>query len=99
MTIEIRTSPNGVLLPVKAQASAKRNAIVGEHAGRLKVAVTAVAEKGKANASIIKLLAKELSVSKSRVQLVAGETSSLKTIEILAIEGDELAERIALYCE
>ncbi len=54
----------------------------------LRVRVTAVPDKGKANAAVMGLLAKTLGVPKSAVTLVSGETARLKTI---AIEGDPAA--------
>ncbi len=54
----------------------------------LRVRVKAVADKGKANAAVIALLAKALGVPKSAVTLVSGDTARLKT---LAIAGDPAA--------
>ena len=47
----------GVVLPVLAHPGAKRDGILGERAGALRVAVTAPPEKGKANAAIQAVLA------------------------------------------
>jgi uncharacterized protein (TIGR00251 family) len=93
--LDLREADGSVLLPVQAQPKAGRNAIVGVHGGRLKVAVTEAPEKGKANAAFIKLLAKSLGVSKSRVTLTAGETSSQKTFHIADLTAAELRSRIA----
>ena len=49
---------------------------------RLKIGVTAVPEKGKANAALIKLLAKHLQVAKSRIELVSGETDRNKVLQV-----------------
>lgn len=48
----------------------------------LKVYVTTVPEKGKANKAVIELLAKELKVPKSHISVVSGETSSSKVLRI-----------------
>ena len=48
----------------------------------LKVKVSAVPEDGKANAAVLKLLAKELGVAKSRLTLASGEKSRYKLVEI-----------------
>ena len=50
--IELTPHAEGTILPVHAQPGARRNAILGERAGALRVAVTAAPEKGKANAAI-----------------------------------------------
>ena len=54
--------------------------------------MTAAPERGKANAAVIELLAKELGVARSAVRITAGETSPLKTVEIDA--GDELLAKL-----
>ncbi len=52
--------PDGVVLPVLAHPGSKRDGILGERAGALRVAVTAPPEKGKANAAIQSVLADAL---------------------------------------
>ena len=70
----------GCVLHVRAAPGAKSNAIMGTHQGALRVAVTQVAEKGKANQAILKVLAKSLNLKKSQLVLVAGETSRSKQV-------------------
>lgn len=48
----------------------------------LKVRVTAIPEKGKANNALIALLSKTLRVPKGSISIVSGETSRVKTVEI-----------------
>lgn len=50
--------------------------------------VRAVPEKGAANAALAQLIAKQLGVAKSKVEVVGGQTSRVKTVEI---EGDASA--------
>ena len=76
--IDLRIDTRGVILPVRASAGARRNAILGVRNGMLRVAVTAAPEKGKANAAIIAVLSKALALPKSAIQIVAGETSQQK---------------------
>lgn len=61
---------------------------------RLAVSVTAVAEKGRANAALIALLARQLGIAKSRIALASGATARRKW---LAISGDaaEISGRLA----
>ena len=62
----------------------------------IRVRVTAVPDKGKANAAVIVLLAKALGVPKSAISVVSGETARLKTI---AVAGDPavLAGRVEAF--
>ncbi|MGV1951799.1 DUF167 domain-containing protein [Agrobacterium vitis] len=51
----------------------------------LKVRVSDVPEKGRANKALIALLAKRLGITKSNISLISGDTSRQK---ILRIDGD-----------
>ncbi len=63
---------------------------------RLAVKVAAPPDKGKANAAIIKLLAKTLGAPKSAFIIASGETSRLKTIDINGDANDLAAALAAL---
>ena len=80
--IELVEHKDGIVLPVKAQPGARRNAVVGEHAGALKVAVTQKPELGKANEAIVEVLAKHLGIAKSKIELMSGSTSKNKSFLI-----------------
>ena len=88
-------TPEGVLLPVYAQPGARRNGIIGLHAGRLKIAVTQVAEKGRANTALAELLASELNLNRSQVQLQSGETDRRKTFLIQSLSAAEVKSWLA----
>ena len=47
----------------------------------LKARVSAPPEDGKANEALVQLLAKALNVGKSKVRIVSGATSRMKTVE------------------
>ena len=94
MPLELAEHEEGVVLPVRAKARARRTAIEGPHDRRLKVSVTAAPEKGKANRAILALLAKALGVPVSALAIIAGKTSSEKRILIRTL--DPTAVRAAL---
>lgn len=92
--IDLQPCPEGVLLPVRAQPGSRRNQIRGEQDGMLKVSVTQIAEKGKANEAIRRYLAKSLGLRLSQVELHAGATTSQKKFLISNVSVDELRGRI-----
>ena len=51
--IALEPHPEGIILLIRAQPGARRNGLGGEQGGQLKVDVTQVAEKGKANRAIM----------------------------------------------
>ena len=93
-----RTQASGVLVSLRVTPNAGVDRIEGtelrdDGSAVLRVRVKAVADRGKANAAVLGLVAKALDVPKSAVTLVSGDTARLKTIEV---RGDpaELAARI-----
>lgn len=80
-----RAVSGGVLVSVRVapKASANRIGSVEEHADGsavLKVTVTAAPEAGKANAALIKLLAKAWKLPKTSLSVVSGATSRRKVV-------------------
>lgn len=73
-----------LVLAVKITARASRDQYQGIHDGRLKLAITAAPEDGKANAYLCKWLAKLFGVGKRDVSVQSGERSPLKIIAIQA---------------
>jgi len=70
-----RTESAGELLEVRVQARARRNEVVEQPDGSLRVRVTAAPEGGEANRAVIALLAEAFGVAPSRVELVRGAAS------------------------
>jgi uncharacterized protein (TIGR00251 family) len=80
--IEIRQDGDAVLLPVKVVPGASRTRAMGELGGRLKVAVAAPPEGGKANKALIAHLAELLGARKNDVSIHTGRTSAEKIVRI-----------------
>ena len=78
---------------------ARRNELRGEQDGQLKVGVTQIAEKGKANKAVIELLCKLLKLRKSQIELLSGETSQQKRFLVREIPVEDLRQRIAAASE
>jgi len=93
--IDLTDHPEGIILPVRAQPGAGQNAVRGEQNGMLKVSVTQIAEKGKANKSLVEVLAKGLGLKRSQIELIAGEMQPLKRFLIRGVTRAELNDRIA----
>lgn len=69
-------------IKVKVIAGSRQQKIEELSDGSLKVHLTAVREKGKANEQLIKLLADYYKVSKSRIEITRGHLASQKVVEI-----------------
>jgi uncharacterized protein len=79
-------SPQGdhLTLRVKAKPGARQDAVLGVRGAELLVSVRAVAEKGKANAEIAKVLAKALGIPRNTVELKLGGASPHKVFQLPA---------------
>jgi uncharacterized protein len=78
----IRSEPAGVRLALRVQPGARRSALIGEHGGRLKVAVQAAPVDGKANEALLHYLATRLDLRPGALHLVAGAASRDKSVRI-----------------
>lgn len=81
-------------MPVRAQPGSRRAEVRGERDGALKVSVTQIAEKGKANKAIIALLAKTLGLRKSQFELISGPTSADKRFLVRGIAPETLRQKV-----
>lgn len=82
-------------ITVKLTPGAKKNEVLGweedlfgERA--LKVHVTAIPEKGKANKALIALLSKHWKTAKSNIEIIRGETSRTKTLQVEGLDPEYL---------
>jgi uncharacterized protein (TIGR00251 family) len=97
--IHLENSDGGCVIEIHAQPGAKRNAIVDEHNSALRVAVTAVADKGKANQAIAKVLAEFFGLARSAVQLQNGQTSRRKRFMLHNLSAEEATILLAAHFE
>jgi uncharacterized protein (TIGR00251 family) len=78
--LNITDHAEGIVVTVRVQPGAKRSAIIGEHAGGLKIAVAAPPVEGKANDALIAFLRELLQLKRSQVEILRGEKSRQKQV-------------------
>lgn len=88
--IVVQAHAEGATLEVRAQPGARKNAVLGEHAGALKVAVTAPPEDGRANAALVEVLKDWLGVKRSQVELLSGQANRNKVFLIRGVTVEQL---------
>lgn len=92
--IDVSAHARGSILLVRAQPGAKRDAILGERAGALRVAVTAAPERGKANEAIVEVLADRLGCRRSQIAILTGESARDKRFLIEGLTPVEVRARL-----
>ena len=83
--INFTSKDDTITFNVRVVPRASKSEIVGEHDGALKVRIASPPVDGAANAELIKLFAKVFKVSKSNVEIAAGQTSKTKHVRITGI--------------
>jgi uncharacterized protein len=92
--MDITVNADSISFRVRVQPRASRDAIEGDHAGALKVRLTAPPLEGRANESLRRLLAERLNVPLSAVRIISGENSRNKRIAVAGVT----RERVLALC-
>ena len=77
---------DGVSLLLHCQPGARVTRIVGEHGGRLKIALHAPAVDNKANEALVAWLAECFGVPRRQLEIVSGHTSRQKKVVIQGVD-------------
>jgi uncharacterized protein len=88
-------APQITRLRLRVSPGAGRSEIVGRHGDAWRIRVAAAPERGKANASVVELLAGSLGLTKRAVRVVAGQASHNKVVEVDGLTLDEAERRLA----
>lgn len=95
----LRESKKGLTFDIQVIPHASRAEIAGVQEGAFKVKVTAPPVEGAANEACIKLLARELGLKKSQMEISSGAKSRKKTVMIKDISKAELETKINNICK
>ncbi|CAM3672862.1 DUF167 domain-containing protein [Polynucleobacter arcticus] len=82
MPIWLKQTPTGIALHLHCQPGAKLTKVVGLHDGCLKISLQAPALENKANEMLLAWLSKQLRVPQKQIQLLQGQNSHIKLVEI-----------------
>ena len=79
---------------MKVVPGASRDRIAGVLGEALKIATSAPAERGRANAAVARTLAKALGVERRSVELVSGRTSPRKAFCVSGLTAGQVRRRL-----
>lgn len=79
---------SGIIIHLKVIPNSSKNEVCGiinDANGQefLKVKVTAIPDEGKANKALLKFLSKEWNIKPSDIEIISGQTSRIKKIQII----------------
>lgn len=88
--------PNNVTLRLRVIPGARRDEIAGWYGDAVKVRCQAPALDGRANESVIQFLAEKLRVKRSDIELVHGEHSRGKVVQVNGLAAGEAYARLGI---
>ncbi len=97
--IFLRESKKGLTFDIQVIPHASRSELVNVQDGVLKIKVTSPPVEGAANDACIKLLARELGLKKSQMEISSGAKSRKKTVLIKDISKEMLQSKINEVCQ
>ncbi|MDD5674458.1 MAG: DUF167 domain-containing protein [Chitinivibrionales bacterium] len=83
-------------LTVHCKPNAKQNRIALASAGGLSCAIAAAPSDGKANKALVGFLAETLHIAKSRISIVKGHASKIKTVLISGLDKNNVLAKCGL---
>lgn len=86
----------GIVFEIKVVPGSSKTGICGLLGGKIKIKVSAVAEKGKANKCLIEFLAKQLGIKKNAIRIISGQTNPVKKLEVQGLDMETLLKKINL---
>jgi uncharacterized protein len=95
--LKISESNAGLVVRLHVQPRAKRCEVAGLHDGALKIRVAAPPVDDAANRAIIKFLSKSLGIPKSQLQILAGDKSRDKILQIRGLSLADFQARISSH--
>jgi uncharacterized protein (TIGR00251 family) len=92
----IEQTAEGVRLRVKAVPRASRSEVAGIYGDAVRVRLAAPPVDGAANEELIRFLADALSLPRTAIRLVSGQTSRSKVITIVGVALEQVRVRLGL---
>lgn len=91
---DLSETDGDLIFTVRVIPRASRSEIIGEYAGALKIKISSAPVDGAANKELTKILSKKFGVSKSRIEIISGETARMKSIKICKMNSKRFLEII-----
>ena len=80
-----------IKISIKVQPNSNRNEVVGVVNGVWKIKIAAPPDKGKANKELVDFLSELLDIKKDRINILRGQTSHNKIVEIEGLSAETLS--------
>jgi uncharacterized protein (TIGR00251 family) len=83
------------ILNIHVRPGSGRNEIAEIKPEYIKIRISAPADKGKANAELLKFLSKILKIQRTDIEIISGTNSKIKMIKINTLEKEQILKLLA----
>ncbi len=97
--LDLSETGGDLIFTVRVVPQSSRSEIIGEYAGALKFKLSSAPIDGAANKELIKILSKTLKVSKSKIEIISGETARTKIVKICEMDAEDFLKKMKEYSE
>jgi len=94
--VSLQETALGITFAVKVQPRARKNAVLGDLDGAVKISLAAPPVDGRANKACVEFLAELLDVPRSAVTIVSGETNRRKVVRVAGISAERVRSKLRL---
>jgi len=94
--LSVQQVDGGIVFEIKVIPGSSKTAVCGLLGGKIKIKVSAAAEKGKANKCLIEFLSKKLGVKKNAIRIISGQTSPVKQVQVQGLDTETLLKKMNL---
>jgi uncharacterized protein (TIGR00251 family) len=94
MTLDLRETSDGILIPVQVVPRACRTGMDAEVEGALRIRLAAPPVEGAANRELLAFLARQLGLLKRDLTLVSGERSKRKSVRAWGLVPEVIRQRL-----
>lgn len=91
---QVTVIDEGLRFAVHVQPRAKKTEVAGVYGNALKVRVAAPPVEGAANRALVEFIARQLSVPQHAVEIVSGDTSRQKIVQVRGVTVQQLQARL-----
>jgi uncharacterized protein len=92
--LELISRGGGVEVAIWAKPRASKSRVLGVREGQLEVAIAAPPVDGAANTELLRVLASQLGISRSRVELLAGQAGRTKRVRFYGMSEAEVRAQL-----
>ena len=94
--LSVQQVDGGIVFEIKVIPGSSKTAVSGLLGEKIKIKISAAAEKGKANKCLIELLSKQLGVKKNAIRIISGQTSPVKQVQVQGLDTETLLKKMNL---